>query len=673
MTINILCDEIINQIAAGEVIENPSAAIKELVENSIDAKSSQIDVEIEESGIKKIVVKDNGIGISKEDLLKVPIRHATSKISNFNDLYNIKTMGFRGEALASIFSVSKTRVISRLQNSSDSFEISSYDTSIIQETASQAGTSIFIEDLFFNTPARRKYLKSANLELKSIMDIMNRFCIFYNNVKFTLKHNGKILINKPQFKSKETNLLYILGNELKNNVFYFENEINGIKVSGFFGKPSEVSYSFRKNQFIYVNERFVKSKLIKDAIYAGFGTNLMGGRHPMFALFLDIDPEIVDVNVHPTKIEIKFENELEVFEFVKYAIKKTFEEQESIKQFTENDVTKANNNSNNKSKNKDFRLDEKINSIIPIANKDTLHSITKSQKEPKNYFSKDTQKPLEINSNDLQLNDEIVITKPSQSASIHSKSSEKTKVREDISQQTQYKKTEIISKLPEQTPKPEENSEQEQEQEKEKQEITYGPLNDVLGEYRILGQINKTYIIVETKTQMLIIDQHAAEEKYFFETFKAQLQKGGIKVQMLLKPEIISLTNSEMLLYKNSLDLIKKVGIKSEEFGNNEILVRGVPLGVRGEIMSANILKDIIYEITVDNKFETLENNKIEKLASKACKSSIRAGYEMTIPEMHNLIEKLKKLKEPFNCPHGRPSILQYNFKELEKKFKRIV
>lgn len=607
MTINILSSEIINQIAAGEVIENPAAIIKELIENSIDAKAIKIDIEIEDAGIKKIIIIDNGNGILKEDLLKAPIRHATSKIKNFDDLYNIKTMGFRGEALASIFSISKAKIISKT-NDCEAYEISYKDKTKIFESACKKGTTIVAENIFYNTPARKKYLKSENLELKNIVDVVNRYAIIHYDKKITLKHNFKFLINKPVFKSLEENLYYIINNDLKGNLIEFENEKNGIKISGFIGKPSSITYSHKKNQYIYINKRYVKSKLISDAIYDGFKTNLMDYRHPFFILEIDIDPEIIDVNIHPSKIEIKFENELEIYDFIRNTISEIFQRQETFKSFESQKFSEKNIN-----------LSKQFSEIIPLEkSKKTLE---------KSYFTQDSQKHFEV--------------------------------KEDI---INYQKS-IVQPINKNVVVTEEIS---------KDRIEYGPLYDILNEYKIIGQINKTYIIIETQNEMILIDQHAAEEKFNYEMFRENLNNKK-QTQVLLKPEIVQLSLSENLLYTENLKLFEMLGFKSEKFGNNEIIVREVPINLRKQILSPQLIKEILYEISIDKKFITLEDDKLEKLASMSCRKAIKAGYEMTIPEIKDLIEKLRRLKEPFNCPHGRPALLQYKFKDLEKKFSRIV
>ncbi len=601
MGIKLLPDEIVNQIAAGEVIENPAAVVKELVENSIDAGSSLIEIEIEDYGLKKIIVKDNGCGIPKEDLLKAPLRHATSKIESFNDLYNIKTMGFRGEALASIFSVAKTKIVSKTNNEGQAYEISSGSKKDVKKSECQRGTQIIVKDIFYNTPARKKYLRSNNMELKSILDVVRRFEIFYNNIKFTVKHNGKIIINKPIFEKHEDNLYYVLGKELRDNLFIFEDQINGLKIQGFVGKPSNITYSTKKNQFVFVNSRFVKSKIVNDAIYEGYGTNLMEGRHPFFVVFLDIDPEIIDVNVHPTKIEIKFENELEIYDFVKNSIRKIFEKNESFKEF--------------EIKKRDEISLENDKWNIEINEKNKSYSVQKENK----YFTKDVQKELSV-------------------------------VKEKLGREYLQNKENLSDKSTE-----------------------YGPLHDILKEYKIIGQVNKTFIIIETKNEMIIIDQHVAQEKFFFESFKEQLGAKKPKTQKLLKSEIVKLDNSEMLLFKDNKVMIEKLGFECEIFGTNEILIRAVPYMLNGEILAPEIIRDIVHEIRIDKKFKLLEEEKIEKLASLSCKKSIKAGKELTNFEIKEIIEKLKRLKEPFNCPHGRPILLKWDFKELEKKFKRIV
>lgn len=595
MTIKELPSEIVNQIAAGEVIENPSAVIKELIENSIDAKATQIEIDIEDSGKKRITIKDNGCGISREDLKKAPLRHATSKISSFDDLYNINTMGFRGEALASIFSISKAKIISK-EEGKGAYEISSKDNEV-KESGGEVGTCIHIEEIFYNTPARKKYLKSDTSELKLILEIVNRFELSNNEIKFTVKHNGKVIVSKPAFNTKEENIYYILGKDLKGKLFNLNSNSDSINLSGFIGKPALVSYGYRKNQHIFVNGRYVKSKLIRDAIYDGIGSNLMDSRHPLFVLFIEIDPEIIDVNIHPTKIEIKFENELQIYEEIRRSVNSLFETQESFKNFEE-----------------DTDLSEHVDST-------NLNVISKTPIKDKDYFTKEKQKSFDLNegSVDYEVKETVIET-------------------DDTSE-------EIFEK---------------------------GPLFETLQDYKILGQLNKTYIVIETKDDMILVDQHIAEEKYFYENFKKSFEEKRSKSQLLLKSYSIHLSNPEMLMYKENFEVLHALGFETEEFGQNEILVRAVPLNIKNKDENPDKLKQYLYEVLVNKKIKCVEEENYEKIASMACRTAIMAGEELTYPQMRRMVENLKYLKQPFNCPHGRPTFLKFDKKDLNRKFKRI-
>lgn len=591
MVIELLPQEIINQIAAGEVIENPAAVIKELIENSIDAQANRIEIWLKNSGIDTIIIEDNGCGIPKEDLIKAPLRHATSKIKTFNDLYSIKTMGFRGEALASIFSVAETVLISKPVNQTSAYSISSEDLSKIKESSGKNGTHIEVKQLFSKTPARKKYLRSENLELKSVLEVIEHFTLIYPQIHFLVHHNESLVINKPIFKTQEENLLYILGKEIQNKYLSVNFEEKGLQIKGFIANPSLLTYSYKKNQFLFVNNRYIKSKLITDAIYQGFGTNLMQGRHPFFIMMITIDPEIIDVNVHPTKIEIKFENELEIHHAFVSAISQLFSKQDlSI----------------------EFQKEKTVQKPLIV---DTQPIITKPiEKKEQTYFTKEIQRPLQVEQQSIQIH----------SAPI-------------------------------------------QEQKKE-----YGPLYDILKDYRIIGQVNKTYIIIETPQEMLIIDQHVAEEKFFFEYFKEMLKTNKVPVQHLLKPELVTLSIQEKILFQEYKSLLEKLGFIIEDFGKIELLVRATPK-TQHILFSPQNIPELLNTIAIDKTFSNLEEKHLEKLASMSCKKSIKAGDELTLPQIRTIIENLKTVKEPFNCPHGRPIILRYSYKELEKMFKRIV
>lgn len=607
MTINILDSEIINQIAAGEVIENPGAVVKELVENSIDAGADLIEIDLVDYGFSKIQIKDNGCGISKEDLLKAPLRHATSKIKNFDDLYNISTMGFRGEALASIFSIAKTKIITN--PGEVAYEINSEDITKIKESASQKGTTIIVEDLFYNTPARKKYLKSKNLEMKSIFDITQRFELVHFDKKLVLRNDGQILFNKPAFKTVEENIIYVLGKELKGKLVEINFEVQGIKIKGFIGNPAEVTYSYKKNQFFFVNNRFIKSKLLSDAVISGFTSNLMVGRQPMYCIFIDIDPEIVDVNVHPTKIEIRFENENEIYNALSNSIKEVFERKTLFKDFED------------KPQERDFKLNEKI---------EVEENNFFSKKPSKDYFNVESQKSFErVGLNDLGVRKETISYEQRKPQNITSSSDEV--------------------------------------------DLDKGPLYQEFSDFRLLGQIDKTYIVIQTKEDMILVDQHVAEEKYYYEMFLEQIKQKKAPIQRLLKGVVLDFDNSEMCLYRENKELLDSIGFESEEYGLNQVVVRAVPILFRHKVNDATNLKELLHDIVINKSIRCVDHEHHSKAASMACRMAVMAGDELSFPQMKKMVDNLRYLKQPFNCPHGRPTFLKYSLYDLQKKFKRVL
>ncbi len=619
MAIQLLSSDIVNQIAAGEVIENPSAVVKELVENSLDANSSIIEIELEQSGLKKIVIKDNGDGISKDDLLKAPLRHATSKISSFEDLYSISTMGFRGEALASIFSIAKTKIISLEKNCSQAYEITSDDISKVQIGACSKGTTIIVNDLFYNTPARKKYLKSETMELKKIIDIVRRFELIHYDKKIILKHNGTILVNKPVFKTQKENLEYVLGKDVRGKLVEVNYEFRGIKIKGFIGNPTQITYSYKKNQYFFVNSRYIKSKVLSDALYSGFLSKLMTNRHPLYFLEIEIDPEIIDVNVHPTKVEIRFEDEQTIYTTMESAILETFKTSLLFKEFNQDEK-----------KEEDVKLESFSQELEAKGER-----VSGRVEEKKSYFTTENQSDL--------------TTKNWQ---------EEMRLREES---RDYGKA-LIS-----------NDTSSDDSDQISLKNNHGPLYDELHEFKLLGQLDKTYIVVQTKKDMVLVDQHVAEEKYFYEMFLEQIKQKKAPKQTLLKGVVLEFDNSEMLMYKENKELLQEIGFESEEFGQNEVIIRSVPILFRHKTNDAQNLKELLYDIVLNKSIKCVDHEQHSKAASMACRMAVMAGDELTLPQMRTMIDNLRYLKEPFNCPHGRPTFLKYSFYDLQKKFKRVV
>lgn len=614
-----LSQELINQIAAGEVIENPASLLKELIENSIDAKSSEISIDLEESGFKKISITDNGDGILKEDLKYVPLRHTTSKISNFDDLYNISTMGFRGEAIASIFSISYATIQSKHKNSEYAYEISNKENSDgeyeIKKTSHNYGTTILVEDLFYNVPARRKYLKSESFELKHILEMIKKIAIIHPQLKITLKNNSKILIQKPYFKSLEENIKSVLS--IQNTIDFFEinHSTPHLIISGFLANTNQLTYPTQKYCYIYVNSRPISSSLIHKAIMNGISTNIALGRFPLYVLHITIDPQLIDVNIHPSKKEIKFEQEHVIYESISKAIEDIFSNELLFKEVDSKFTTTS----------KQFKKNTTLTNDSLVSSK-----ITKKKNEP-NYYSNTIQKELEVES--LQEDIEKYPT---------------TTIKEVVS-------TPLISK-------------------NEVENITpaYGPLYQYLQEYRIIGNLHKTYILIETKKGLLVIDQHVAEEKFYYELFKSEFNSKEKSSQYLLEAQIISITQEQQILLDENKKYFTQLGFELDMISNNQLAIRKVPLNLKGKTINPNLVLDLIDSLQDFSKSSlVLEEYLLEHFSILSCKSSIRAGDELTFTQMRDIIEQLKVLQEPFNCPHGRPIIVEFTTKDLEKMFKR--
>jgi len=581
MVIKILDEKTINKIAAGEVIERPSSVVKELIENSIDANAENIIVEIKEGGIQSIRVSDDGLGMNEEDALLCFKKHATSKLNN---LFDIHTLGFRGEALSSISSVSKFTL--KTSNGNEGIEII-LEGGIVKsksKTGMNKGTIIVVEDLFYNTPARKNYLKSKDLEFSHIKDIIIRYSFSNNNISFKLIHDNKTILNIPKTNNLLNKIVNVYGKDIARNSI----EIKEDFITGYIGKPY-ITKSDRSMQTIFINSRYIKNEIISKAIYDAYHTLLFLDRHPFVILNLKIDFTKIDVNVHPTKEVIRLENENEIYQNVFNVIKKTFQE----------------------------------NNLIPEVEIDTENNKTVKQNY---YVSQDTQTTL---SYDKSNNEGLVQNKLNNNLSIK-------------------ERTEPYDVL-------------------NNQENNTGFVD--LGVRKIIGQLNKMYIIAEGDNGLLLIDQHALEERINYEKLMSQIKNNAIKIQSLLTPMIIELGTSEFDLFEKNKELLTKMGFKIEEYGPNTIILRTLPKLFSN--LDETKIKQILYDL---KNFKNMNQEEIENaIARKACRMSIKAGKELTLSEMKSLIEESKQCEKPYSCPHGRPTIINISFRELEKKFKRTV
>ncbi|MCX5782411.1 MAG: DNA mismatch repair endonuclease MutL [Elusimicrobia bacterium] len=581
MNIKILSEETINKIAAGEVIERPANVVKELVENSLDAGGTNLEINIEGSGKKLIRVKDDGTGMSKEDILLSVQRHATSKINEFNDLEQLNTLGFRGEALPSIAAVSKLAIQSQTKDkNSAGWEITLKGGKLLASSswAGSGGTVVEVSDLFFNTPARAKFLKSDATEKNHMFRLIEEMSLARPDVSFTIYSDGKKVLSAPKTKTVLERLMDVLGNDFASGLLPVEINHPNIKIKAYI-TSREKSLPNRNFQFLFVNKRPVSfTKSITHSLYEAYRENLAVGRHPGAVLFIEIDPSALDVNIHPTKREVKFSKEQEIHQLLYMAMKGVIssESSSSIPLISGND--------------------EKI------ARKDNVFS----RNEPIYHAKKD------YNSKQFSITD----------------------FKEVYGRQQEFNV----------------NSE--------------GNLN-----LKVLGQVHNLYILCQYDGSMLIVDQHAAQERIRYEKYLSDWNKKRIPVQPMLLPITLEMPPSRAGLLKENKEILKNLGIEIEEFGNKTLRITGLPAVLGTKVEINDLLNEIVEALSQETKLP--ETQKIEKIIRAACRSSVKAGDVMNIAEMNALLKGLFTCKAPYTCPHGRPTTFKITYAELEKYFGR--
>ncbi|MGO5093985.1 DNA mismatch repair endonuclease MutL [Clostridium sp. LCP25S3_F10] len=662
--INLLDLETTNKIAAGEVIERPFSVVKELVENSIDAGAKNITIEIDDGGQKLIKIIDDGEGIYPIDIKNAFLPHATSKINSIEDIYKINTMGFRGEALASISSVSKTKLKSRVAsyNFGKEIYIEGGKIEYVKDTGCNVGTTIEVSDLFYNVPARLKFLKSTRSDSTAISDIVNRFILAHPDISFNLINKGKQSIKSYGTSNLKDSIRCVYNKTISENIINFENHTDIISVYGFIGKP-EISRKSRTNQSIFVNKRYVKSKFITAAVENAFKSFLTVNSYPFFVIFIDIFPEYIDVNVHPTKSEVKFKDERamfkSIFDTIHEAIKGELKESftnffnkedvniyhseksigETIKPEKEEVQIPIDLNNNNKIHISGNDIDSSINNLI----EDNNSKLTESENiEKENILQIRDNSYIYKESNELHkdnIGDLTIINK------------EEDLLKEDNKNlDTLYLNNKDISSP--------------------SISIKENKPNNFYIDMKIIGQFNNTYILIEKDKELYIIDQHAAHEKVLFEKFKSEIEKGYVLSQILLSPVVIELSEDEFNVYEDNKDIFNSSGFSVEAFGEYTINIKEVPL-ILGKPNVEALFMDILYNLKNMKSKET-STIKYNAIATLACKAAVKANNNLKEEEIKKLIEDMLMLDNPYTCPHGRPTMIKFTLKDLEKKFKRI-
>ena len=618
--IRLLDEATISKIAAGEIIENSASIVKELVENSIDAGADDILVEIRGESTDYIKVSDNGSGFSEEDLEVAFLRHSTSKLEKIEDLEKIRTLGFRGEALASISNISKIKLMTKREEDLAGNSLLIENGKIIKKNkvGMPKGTTFVISDVFYNTPVRKKFLRKDITEINNIIDIVQKIALSNNNIKFTLIRDGKIILNTGSDKDPINRIFSILGSEIASSLNEGSFESENYKIKGFFS-DNKLFRSNRDSQYIFVNGRFIRNINISRAVEKNYHSLIPLNRYPVFVLYLDIDPRLIDVNIHPKKNEIKISNENILSALLAEVVEEVIFPNRSIREIEIEDKK------------------ENV-SVFDIFEDDETNDSVDQEKNTNLKSLWDIEKETSENSLKKTFNEDSVLYKDS--------------LKEDI-------------KAEDETIFTEEHEVKNFLFNSEKSHIDEKLLNT-----RIAGVLFKTYILLENQREGItfLVDQHAAHERVNYEKFLHMYLKSEITSQILLKPEIIELNQMEYDKILNYLDLFTKLGFKIEDFGDKSVVLREVPM-IFGLPTYVNFIRDIIDSL--DKEISSNYEADLYKIMKKACKASVKAGDDLSDMEIESLIRDLKDCENPYTCPHGRPTVVEVSKHTISKLFLR--
>ncbi len=654
--INVLDSSVYNHIAAGEVVERPASVIKELVENSIDAGATRIDIEIENGGINKIKVSDNGIGIDKQFVKTAFLPHATSKISKIDDLDNILTLGFRGEALASIAAVSKVLMVTKPENQDIASAIEIEGGAVLKEyeTGRTTGTTTTISDLFFNVPARKKFLKKDKSEEQEVTALVSRFILANPTIYFSYKADGKTIFSSPGTNLEDA-IFSVYGKEAVTETLKVDFSKGDYKVFGFVGRPS-FSKPNRTYQTLVINGRYVINSTISAAISNAFGEMLMKRKYPFYVLHMTLPADQIDVNVHPNKLDVRFANNSLVYSLFFEGVGRALSSMDYVASAEDKNIEKA------------------IDQVQTASILDTLKTIDDSgtvSVEKQTFIIPEPVKPAEkidragVNLNPFSRDIKSMTEEEKDEfrdtvldATLYSSSSDKVKDGFGLG-------SKLLERLAE--------TKEEDKYYSSNYAITKAPIQTDLNLEKAIkkvGKIFNTYLIVEVDDDVFFIDQHAAHERVLYEKFKAQYDSKSIAVQPLLFPYVLSLNPLESNIIEENLETMQELGFGISEFGNNTYKVNAVPA-----IVSEMNFDTFFNEFLSDNKNTLKKSSDLIKdyLMQHSCKNAIKGGNDLTDSEINQLFNQMGKEKIALFCPHGRPIAIRISKSEVEKWFKRIV
>ncbi len=634
--IALLTQETIDKIAAGEVVERPSSVVKELVENAIDAKATAITVEIKEGGISFIRISDNGCGIDKSEVPLAFLRHSTSKIRSVEDLLSVSSLGFRGEALSSIAAVSRVELITKTPDALTGvrYQIEGSKEIALEEIGAPDGTTFLIKDLFYNTPARKKFLKSAQTEGSYIADMVEKLALSHPDISFKFIQNNQTKLHTSGNGNIKDLIYHVFGREISASILPVQLENELFSVNGYIGKPV-ITRGNRNYEIYFINGRYIKSNLLSKAIEEAYKSFLMQHQYPFCVLYFEFKSESLDVNVHPTKMELRFDHNTEVYQLLCDGLYEVLSQKEMIPEVPVTEEKKVSVAREYKEAIPEPFEERRLNQIRASVHKDSPYEV----KYPEFASRSDAR----------------VAERPSFKA--HASILDKVKSEETyaVSEVEKHAKVDEVKY----------------------ENITLESLSsefltkDAKKKHRVIGQLFKTYWLVEFEDKLFIVDQHAAHEKVLYERTMATLKEKEYTSQTISPPIVLSLDAQEILMLEKYRDQIARMGYEVESFGGKEYMISAIPANLFHVDM-----KDLFIEMLDD--FSNLSGREtpeliLEKVASMSCKAAVKGNQTLSYSEFDALVEELLTLDNPYNCPHGRPTIISMTKYEIEKKFKRVV
>lgn len=624
MSIQVLDQETINKIAAGEVIERPSSVVKELVENAIDAGATAVTIEIKDGGISFIRITDNGSGISKDDIPMAFLRHSTSKIKSIEDLMNVSSLGFRGEALSSIAAVSQVELITK---TADDFTGSRYvieggNEISLEEVGAPDGTTFIVRNLFYNTPVRRKFLKTAATEAGYVNALIEHLSLSHPDISFRFINNNQNKLHTSGNMNLKDIIYGVYGRDITSNLMEISGKTQDVEMTGFIGKPV-ICRGNRGYENYYINGRYIKSSIITKAIEEAYKGYIMPHNYPFTAIHFKINPSIMDVNVHPTKMELRFSKNEFVYRFVLETVKEC------------------------------------------LANRELAARVKLTDSKP--YQAPRIEPPRESFYNSTESSVKQKNVNENQTTGFIKNTTDYTKMP-----QTRLPEPFEIKRSAEMVKEDKKIYEAEKKQETEQLSMFDTPLmsEKAKADYRIIGQLFETYWLIEYEDKFYMMDQHAAHEKILYERFMNHLKVKDMDTQMIMPPVIIELNMQQEDAYKRNKQAFSRLGFEIEEFGGNAYKVTGLPAGLPN-INLKQMLIDMIDGLTDDNSTDL--DIITERVATMSCKAAVKGNNKLSFEEAKELIEELMQAENPYNCPHGRPTLIVMSKYEVERKFKRIL